>query len=59
MPGGDCQSFFKVSTQILSAEETFGWKILVANQLNLSLTCLHGEAMEVTDIPVVQQEIRS
>ena len=32
MPKDDCQSFFKVLTQISPAEETFGWKILVANQ---------------------------
>jgi hypothetical protein len=32
MPYDDCQSFFNVFTQISPAEETFGWKILVANQ---------------------------
>ena len=32
MPKDDCQSFFKVLTQISPVEETFGWKILVANQ---------------------------
>lgn len=38
MPKDDCQSFFKVLTQISPAEETFGWKIFVANQPEMEMS---------------------
>ena len=42
MPYDACQSFLSVFTQMSPAEDTFGWKIFVANQpgsARVSLRC--------------------
>ena len=44
MPYDACQSFLSVFTQMSPAEDTFGWKIFVANQPNHRSTCEHMEA---------------
>lgn len=46
IPKDDCQSFFKVLTQISPADDTFGWKILVANQPKVSNSAYSSRAAQ-------------